>query len=130
MKHIVDFGHERKSIKNYFDANIHVQAISKTQDKHCGQLNKNKKESCYRTVFYALISNLPQHWIPKDIAKDPNYSVTRSRISSNLVPACGFPQIQLFLEVLELGLPVAELGPVVVQAELAHGQHGLPVFFN
>jgi hypothetical protein len=61
MKHIVDFGHERKSIKNYFDANIHVQAISKTQDKHCGQLNKNKKESCYRTVFYALISNLPQH---------------------------------------------------------------------
>jgi hypothetical protein len=46
------------------------------------------------------------------------------------VPACGFPQVQLFLEVLELGLSVAELGPVVVKAELAHRHHSLAIFFN
>jgi hypothetical protein len=65
---------------------------------------------------YALISNFHLHLIPKDIATDPKDSVTRSRININQLPACGFPQIQLFLEVLELGLSVAELGPVVVPA--------------
>ena len=46
---------------------------------------------------------------------------------AKILPACRFAQVQLFLKELELGLLVAELGSVVVQAKLPDGHHLLPV---